>query len=793
MTSLWKSALLAGASAAAIGAVAVAEDTQITDDMISAETIVVLGQGQTYSSAATTSAMIEQQAPLTSVLAVVDNLPGVLVTEGDTFGFDDWSTGVAVRGFQSNLGEQQLGITIDGLPNGNSNYGGGAKANRYIDTQNLLGIEVSQGTADIASRSNEALGGTLDFMTDNPLDHERVRFSASMGDADSQRIYGRYDTGAILNGDTYAWISLSSQSATDWINSSAENQRDHIAAKFTSVVADIDLTGYVSFDDTHEDNYQRLFSEADYNADPDWDQLTAEWTGVPYVDQLYRKGWSTLRENLFVYLKGEKELFDGFTLQAGLYRHDNDGRGDWVPPYLVNVTDDGAGEAESEYLPGNRVFGGPFLGQIFFVDANGVALEAADGCESSITFPYGGAGPEYDPACYPAGAIPVQSYRHTHYQKERTGFTADFDWVTELAGFDNELRGGLWYEDATRYEYRDWHKIVDTRVGYNFDSLAYWVQYSREFPQTTFKWYVEDVVTVGDFTVRLGAKQFNNEIERVDVFDPADPDANFTLDSESDVLFSGGVAWAPSMLPGFEFFGGYAENYKAIPDSVLEVLAAGGVPDPETAENVDFGVRFVGDRFRGSATFFDSSFENRLFAAPTESVDGIDYLEASNGGYINGGGIDSQGLELAGEFRLTDEIGLFGSYTYNDSEILGTGDAALDAATGVVAGNKVPGIPENMAVASIDWAHNAVYGGFSVKWVDDRYVDIGNTWVADSYTDADLYLGASGEVLSGDLSGIDLRMTVNNVFDGDWLAGISGGGAWLSAPRTVVFTVTADF
>jgi hypothetical protein len=34
---------------------------------------------------------------------------------------------------------------------------------------------------------------------------------------------------------------------------------------------------------------------------------------------------------------------------------------------------------------------------------------------------------------------------------------------------------------------------------------------------------------------------------------------------------------------------------------------------------------------------------------------------------------------------------------------------------------------------------------------------------------------------------------VNNLFDGDWLGGISGGGAWISAPRTVVFTVTADF
>ncbi|PPT05828.1 TonB-dependent receptor [Geitlerinema sp. FC II] len=38
-------------------------------------------------------------------------------------------------------------MTVDGIANGNSNYGGGAKANRYIDTENVKGVEVSQGTA----------------------------------------------------------------------------------------------------------------------------------------------------------------------------------------------------------------------------------------------------------------------------------------------------------------------------------------------------------------------------------------------------------------------------------------------------------------------------------------------------------------------------------------------------------------------------------------------------------------------------------------------------------------------
>ena len=800
MSSFQKRALLLSASIGLAMGAAQAQDATTdgdSDDARALETVIVVGQAQTYSSAESTESMALQQSPVTSVLAQIDNLPGVLVQEGDAFGFDDWSTGVAVRGFQNNLGSQELGITIDGLPNGNSNYGGGAKANRYIDTQNAGAIEVSQGTADIASRSNEALGGTLNFTTQDPEDERRVRVSASLGEFDSQRFYGRYDSGYLADGATKFWLSLSTQEATDFMEGSAQNQRDHFAAKLTSEQFGWDWSAYVSYDDTHEDNYQRLFSEAEWDENPNWDRLIGEWTDIPYVNQLYRRGWSTLRENLFMYVEGETELFDGFDVEAGLYRHDNDGRGDWVPPYLADIVDD-AGGPESEFLGGSTIFGGPFLGTYTFVDPTGIALTPEDGCVSSITFPYGGTGPAGDPACFPRNSIPVHSYRHTHYQKERTGFYGDFDWTADLSGFENQLRGGIWYEDATRYEYRDWHKITDARVGFEFDEQAYWVQYNREFPQTTFKWYLEDVISVSDFSFRVGLKQFNNEIERVDNFTPTDPTLNFSIDSESDVLLSGGAAWTPSAMPGLEIFAGYAENYKAIPDTVLEVfqVAADGsaaVPDPETSENIEVGARYVGDRVRGSVVYFDTTFENRLFSAPNESVDGIDFLEASNGGFINGGGIESSGLEIAGEMRVTDEINLYASYTNIDATILGTGDSALDTAAGIAVGNQVPGIAENLFVVSADLTQDNFYGGLSIKWVDDRFVDLANSWTAEAYYDADLYIGVSGDTISEELSNLDFRITVNNLFDEDWISGISGNGAWISPPRTTVFTVTADF
>jgi outer membrane receptor for Fe3+-dicitrate len=753
------------------------------------EEIVVLGKAAVFANNAVSDSMIAQQAPITSVTAVIDNLPGVSVQEGDTFGFDDWSTTISIRGFQTSLADQQIGMTIDGMPNGNSNYGGGAKANRYIDSANLGGVNVSQGTADIASRSNEALGGTLDFQTADPYQDSRVTLQGTAGEFDAQRQYVRYDTGTLFEGTTRAWVSASHQSATDWVNSSAENERDHLAAKFVSEFDRFQLSGYLSYDDTHEDNYQRLFSPEEFAENDAWDRLTADWTGVPYVDQLYRKGWSTLRENTLGYLKGAFQVTDGLRLQAGIYFHQNEGRGDWVPPYVINLVDDQGGP-ESELASGPQVEGGGPIGLIYFVDGTGQALSATAGCVSSITFPYGGAGPAYDPACYPDGAIAVQSYRHTHYQKQRRGLTADFDWNASLGGYDNTLRGGIWYEDTERDEWRDWHKITDTRVGYEFNNQPYWRQYDRTYPQDTFKWYLEDTVSFGALDLTFGAKQFLVNVDRKDNFGET---PNAGVNSDSDVLFSGGVLYR-TPVEGLEVFAGYAENFKALGDEILERPSSdlGGL-SPETAENAEAGFRYTGDWVTLSAVYYDIQFENRIIFLDNSVASGPNYLIGTNGTYFNAGGIDSSGFELSGLIQPTDSLSVYLAYSRNSSEYVGTGDAAVDTAVGIIPGNDVVNMPSSQYVATLDYVRGPFSLGVSTKYTDQREVNFANTWTADDYLLTDLYMTVTGEGLGGMLENASLDLVVNNLTDKTYLGGISGNGAWIGAPRTVTLTGTIQF
>lgn len=234
--TIFRMAVLAAAVSSVVSAHA--EQTKADGKL---EEVIVISQSTSYANSVITEGMIKQQNPITSVTAVIDNLPGVLVNEGDVFGSDDWSSTVSIRGFQLSLDEQQIGTTIDGIPNGNSGYGGGSKANRYIDTPNLAGVEVSQGTANIASRSHEALGGTLNFMTSDPEQQERMRVQVTAGDFDAQKTYVRYDTGEFLP-DTYAWISGSSSNVSDSIDQSGESSRDHFAAKVVHE-GDVRLTG----------------------------------------------------------------------------------------------------------------------------------------------------------------------------------------------------------------------------------------------------------------------------------------------------------------------------------------------------------------------------------------------------------------------------------------------------------------------------------------------------------------------------------------------------------------------
>jgi len=747
--------------------------------------MVVVGTKQVYAVSQVSRDMIARQAVVTSVNDVLNELPGVIVAEGDYFGASDWMTSISMRGFNSGPGGQQIGTTIDGLPNGGSSYGGGSRANRYMDVLELETVEVSQGTADISSRSNEALGGTLDFVTRNPLDEKNVRLMAAAGDQNARKYYARVDTGEFAP-DTRAFISASSSRINDWIDNEATVERDYVMAKVTSEYAGYDLSGLVTYNDASEHEFETV-SLDDYYSNPRGDALHMEWTGIPEIDQYYRDGWRALRENTFTYLRAERD-FGAFDFQATGYLHRMKGRGDWLPPYLVDVTDEGAGNPESEFLGGSTHYGPGINEDFYFVNPDGSKAEMIDGC-----VPTAGLDAEKDPDCYPANALPVMSYRHSHYKNRRTGLTVDASYTFNIGYLENTLRGGFWYEDGKSSVTRDWHKVIDTRIGPAFDHTPYWVQYHDDYTTEETMYYLEDVISFGGpLTARVGVKQFNIDTT---YDEPIGSDPHSELSSESDPLISAGFSYQ-TPVEGLELFAGYSENFAAISKdrvagSTSEELSQ---IEPETAENVEFGLRFDYGRFRAAATIYDISFENRIVFVEDGAVTGIDYLSQVDGAYVNLGGIDSSGFELLGSYALDSGWRISGSYTYNDATYVGSGSEALDEEAEVVPGARVWGTPKTQYAIAADYSGEVLEAGISLRHVGDRYIDFENTQIAPSYNVSDAYIGVNLYNVAPQVQGLNARLNINNLFDREFINGIySGGSVFPAPPRTVTFSVTADF
>jgi outer membrane receptor protein involved in Fe transport len=194
-----------------------------------------------------------------------------------------------------------------------------------------------------------------------------------------------------------------------------------------------------------------------------------------------------------------------------------------------------------------------------------------------------------------------------------------------------------------------------------------------------------------------------------------------------------------------------------------------------------------------AATYYDVDFSNRITKVVTSALSGIDYKEQIDGSYVNVGGQKTKGLELLGSYLLPHNLTLSGSYTYNNSKYLTTGDTGLDNDADIVAGNRVYGEPEQMFSLGLDYSGDVLNGGFAVRHVGERYINFKNTAKAPSYEVVDAYLGATLTGISADIKNIDLRLNVNNLLDEEYVLGVGGNDSvYPGSPRTVVFTVSTD-
>jgi iron complex outermembrane receptor protein len=337
--------------------------------------------------------------------------------------------------------------------------------------------------------------------------------------------------------------------------------------------------------------------------------------------------------------------------------------------------------------------------------------------------------------------------------------------------------------------------VIDARIYHHFDSSPYWVQYDNEYTTNTLKLYIEDTIALDDFTLNVGAQKYFVDLQRYTVFDKYVSNIeNDKVQSDSDVLFSlGGIYQINEEM---EVFAGFSENFSAIKDTVLERDASALENiEPETAENIELGLRYNTQDIQFSATYYQIDFENRItFLPPGSDTGPIDFLIGTSGTFINVGGIESDGFELSVNYRLNDNVSLYSSYTSNDSTYVGNG-------AGFNQGDTVNDSIEDMFVFSIDYTEGDFYLGTSVKYTGERGIaekklaETPNLEHAESYTVFDLNAGYSAQIQNSPFKTIDIAFVVTNVTDEDYLSTGTGNGLtyFIGAPRTATMTFSTSF
>ncbi|MDM3870473.1 TonB-dependent receptor [Porticoccus sp. W117] len=784
--------LLVVAIASTVCGYAVADsssDSNIEEEIVTTARAQLLGFGESHANNTIRLEDIKSQTPANDVLNFINRLPGVNVTQGDAIGSNDWSTRVSIRGMTNGRSDSQVGYMVDGMPNGASNYGGGQKPNRYIDSENVARINVGQNASDISSASNSALGGTVRYYTADPSEEFGVKTQFTGGDDDLQRGFFRIDSGEIADGLT-SYLSYSESSVSSWIGAgSGDFDRQHADLK---IVRDYDDGLTIKFKGSYNYRNENDFDSVslqDFRDDPTTDGLVDVFDYATVGD--FRPAWGgTRRDNAFS-LEITKDNGDSGKFTMTPYYHHQAGSGWWAPPYIWSKPD---GQIEGERGPRE------YFANTFARNADGVMTAAASPVDVSgipcLAGRYDGdeVGFELNPAFDCATAERVATRRRSGYATDRLGFTAE----NEMYFGNHKVTVGAWYEYQDRDNSREWFLLDPNNPGTinpSQDDLFH-RDFDRNFESATTRLYVEDRIDLDKFEVTAGLVWHRLDTEYVE-----------RLESESreqtrdELLPKLGVVY--NMSDSSEFFASYSRNVKMLSEGVL---AAGDTRllSPETSDNLDIGYRWNGDNMGMVVQVFSQRFQDRLGVVNIAALGGDQFAETA-ANFLNIGGVENNGLEFALSYDISDSLSTYGSYSYLSakySETEGMGESIRE-------GDRILNVPENQLFGEVTWSPEALNNNLrlslNVKHVgevvglNEQRNENQQVLRAEEVLDAYTLVGLSATYAMQDVIGLeDLEFQLNavNLLDEQYLSGTDGdqgGRYFLGAPQTLSLTVRANF
>ena len=757
-----------------LGAFAEQEDeANAIEEIVVTARAELLGFREAHANNTVSADALQADNPTVDVLSRINRLPGVNVTQGDAVGGNDWSTRIYIRGMSNGTDTAQIGYMVDGMPNGNSVYGGGQKPSAFVDNENVAAVQVGQNTADIGSASNSALGGTIRYATADPLDRRGVRLAYTGGEYGLARWFARLDSGELKRGFA-SYLSVSDTSLDSWIGTgSGRFGQQHVDLKVVQHFAEgLAVKLKAAWNYRNETDYNSI-TLADFRANPKSDHLLDDFD--IHTVAYWRPGWGGTRWNKVVALEiNHGGLGANTTLAVTPYIHQQKGWGWWVPPYRIATLDgriEGP-EGASEYYRGTfeRSAGGGLVPAPNTPVADHMCLR---GRYPADTVGYALA-QNFD--C--AAAERVASRRRSGYWTDRSGVTGE----AQHAFGRHTLTAGFWLEQYDRDNNRQWFDLDQRDPGTITPaaSALHWTHFDRRFETTSQRYYLEDRIGFGRLELTMALVYHAVETQYASRLDSVQ-----RQQSREEWLPKLGAIYA--WQPNVELFASYSRNVLMLAD---DLLAAGTTQHlrPERSDNFDVGVRWNGARAGFAMQVFAQRFDGRLGAVNLAAVGGDLYLQGAIE-ILNVGGVDSSGFELAASFDLGETLTAYSAYSYLDAEYT---DAV--PAEGIVAGNRLVNAPKSQWFGELTWRPTAAWRlALNVKHVGERPVDLANSENVHAYT----LIGLNAEYalsLLGALENVSVQFNASNLADERYLSapdGDQGGTFFLGPARMISVTLRA--
>lgn len=721
-------------------------------------------------------------ADVTQSLAKV---PGVQVSTGDARG-GSFSFEFYLRG----LNKEQVGLTLDGIPTGDARFNGGSPPQRFIEPSNIGSITVSQSAGDIGAPSRFALGGFVDFVTDDPRRELGATVELGSGSDDFRRGYLRLDSGE-TEGGLSAMVSFSHQQNDIWAGpDNRSSERDH--AEFKAVQRWDDgsyLKARVSYNDQRDNDFN-IITLGEFLADKDSDRAFDVLSGIPARDVDFGGALGGTRRDVMAYLNGLWQVGDSLRLSLNPYYQSLDGESFRYQDRSRRLTG-----GNPRAVTGYTATGGAIRPALITTRNSNVVGGPAD-------------------------------MRITPRDRERYGVTGEGE-VGPLGG-RHTLRVGFWWEGGDSNEFRNFYPITSPATSIAFDRNALnFVEYERSTTIETTMLYAQDSIELIEDRLRadIGVTWFDVDYE---ARSPLEYSAVVGFSQDSGLNPKLSLSWKVS--DAVEVFGGYAQNFAGIPEDAFlgstAVINPGDL-DPIETENFDLGIRYTGGNYALSAQAYSVELANNIGIVPRDPAV-IDPDEIVRGNVAtkaaNIRGLTTRGLELTAmaDLGIWD---LYGAYSYQDAKhddaAAGSVAARNLAAVAVIAGERVRDIPTHSFFGQVGLGP---FRGFSFQ-LTGRYVGerVGGHIVAptsfaplgietiDSYVVVGLGARYEIESLSW-VRGLAIQLNVDNLLDEDYLGAVSSATAsqpefgvltgptvrtldryFIGAPRTVTLSMRARF